>query len=506
MQAALSIIEQGLKIPERFSFLATRLGAVLLAGLLAALVFQGSGPGSAVAGVFLLPLAAMLPVLRQAWTHALPASLLLLTLLAILGVALEPGFLNLTMAWLMLSALSVALHLKSSSSAIDILAAIAKNYLTAPGRAVRVIANDGELASTKKSWSGISLTGITLGAIALPLVAVMVFGFLLAQANPVLEELVNAFLMGNLLETLFSRGPFVFFTTLGVLWPLLHVAVKQREAVAVTSDVMAPGWHRLFFRPATVVLTLVLLNGMFALENLLDVWHVWLLRELPGNYSHAEYVHRGAYTLVVTAILAAALMIFALWPKSATANSATVQKLVYAWMVQNLLLLASSAKRTLSYIEFYGWTEWRLAGLIWMSLVAFGLATICWRVWQTRDNRWLINANLTATALLLVACGVMDFRGYIANWNADRFLAGADYSKRADLYYMESMGIAALPALYRLRTSDPAFHPFDEKPALFAADYAAIKVIIGRLEGDAYTMQNHWRTWTWRFAGLAIKP
>lgn len=500
MQVALNGLYRELKIPLGFLVLATRLAAVLLASFLAALIFRDKGPGSIAALVFLLPLLVMAQDLQKVRQHRQSAFLLCVTLLSIAGVVLEPGFLNLTMSWAMLSALAVTLHLGDNLTSLQTLGAIGRNYFKAPGHACRRLAPVEVLEGAKKAWGGRSLAGISVGALALPIVAVVVFGSLLITANPVLENFARKFDIDSLIDLIFSRGPVIFVLAFALVWPLLHVAVARRAEAHTVVDQNSPSWHRLFFRPATVALTLLLLNGMFAFENVLDLWNVWLVQVLPGDYSHAEYVHRGAYTLVVTAILAALLMIFALWPNSATAKSGTVQRLVYLWMGQNLLLLASSAKRTLSYVYAYGWTEWRLAGLIWMGLVAFGLATIIWRVWQARDNKWLINANLAATAVVLVVCGLVDFRGQIAGWNVDRYLASQ--TSRLDLRYMERLGVTALPALYRLRM---VFSPYDYKDSrkdIHSLDSIMVSRIVNNHEYQVRMTQRDWHSWTWRYANL----
>lgn len=500
MQVALNELYRGLKIPLGFSVLATRLAAVLLASLLAALIFRDKGPGSIAALVFLLPLVAIARDWQKIRLHRQSLFLLCVALLSIAGVALEPGFLNLTMSWAMLSALAVTLHLGDGLTSLQTLGAIFRNYLKAPGHACRRLAPVEMLEGAKKAWGGRSLAGLSVGALALPIVAVVVFGGLLITANPVLENFARKFDIVSLIDLILSRGLVIFVLAFALLWPLLHVAVARRPEAHTVVDQNSPAWHRLFFRPATVALTLLLLNGMFGFENLLDLWNVWLVQVLPGDYSHAEYVHRGAYTLVVTAILAALLMIFALWPHSATAKSVTVQRLVYLWMGQNLLLLGSSAKRTLSYVNAYGWTEWRLAGLIWMGLVGFGLATIIWRVWLTRDNKWLINANLVAAAVLLVVCGLMDFRGRIADWNVDRNLANSSAS--LDLNYMGRLGETALPALYRLRL---VFSPYDYKNSrkdIHSIDTIRASRIINDLEHQVRMTQRNWQSWTWRYSDL----
>jgi hypothetical protein len=265
-----------------------------------------------------------------------------------------------------------------------------------------------------------------------------------------------------------------------------------------------PRWHQLFFRPLAVTTTLLVLNGMFAIENVLDMWHVWLDGALPSEFTHAEYVHRGAYTLIATAILAGLLMVFALWRGTTTEQSPTVRKLVFFWTAQNLLLVASSAKRTFSYINDYGWTEWRLAGLLWMALVAFGLLSIVWRVMRAKRSLWLVNVNLGAAAVLLLCCTLVDTRSFIAERNVSASLARP--LPILDFAYLSDLGPSSLPALrrYHAELSKKTFSPSDYLTlGVIQTERLRASVVMGALQMQASDFQNDWRSWTWRYAGLA---
>ena len=120
--------------------------------------------------------------------------------------------------------------------------------------------------------------------------------------------------------------------------------------------------------------------------------------------------------------------------------------------MQNVILVASSAVRTLSYIDAYGMTLWRLSGLIWMGLVAAGLIWIALRLVTKRGHLWLVNANLATTFLALMACGFTDFKSIVADWNVDKALASVTVHSQSQVLsvdgsYLVSMGPSALPAL-----------------------------------------------------------
>ena len=110
--------------------------------------------------------------------------------------------------------------------------------------------------------------------------------------------------------------------------------------------------------------------------------------------SYAAYAHRGAYPLIVTALLAAGFVLAALRPGSETSGDPLIRRLVYAWVAQNIVLVISSILRLDLYIGIYALTYWRIAAFVWMGLVAAGLALIIARIALGKSNEWLFSANL----------------------------------------------------------------------------------------------------------------
>jgi hypothetical protein len=176
-----------------------------------------------------------------------------------------------------------------------------------------------------------------------------------------------------------------------------------------------------------------------------------------------------------------------------------VRALVHLWTAQNLLLVASSAKRTLSYIEDYGWTEWRVSGLIWMALVFFGLATVIVRVIKNRDTRWLLNTNLMVSFIVLLMTSGWNMQGFIAERNVDRVLANPKRS--LDVNYLYELGPAALPALERLQNIS-ALPNFGMAPGY----YMQPKIQIADLKYQLSKTQSNWRSWTVKGALITLQP
>ena len=102
--------------------------------------------------------------------------------------------------------------------------------------------------------------------------------------------------------------------------------------------------------------------------------YLWGNATLPADISYASYAHHGAYPLIVTALLAAGFVLAAMKPGGPAEQSRVIRPLVYLWVAQNVLLVASSILRLDLYVQIYLLTYWRVAAFIWMLLVAIRAA------------------------------------------------------------------------------------------------------------------------------------
>jgi Domain of unknown function (DUF4173) len=386
--------------------------------------------------------------------------MLALSVLAWAAIAYAPDALNVTVYVATLAALALVNAGAVPWNATGLLANALKGFV---GVAPRLVTDSRDMARAGNRV-------FNFANLALPLAATLIFTLLLAFANPLLEAALRTLPFERPLELLLSFAPWAALLAFALTWAVLHMT-PSAETPLEDSDTRA--WHARFFRAGPVAITLSLLNALFLAANLLDLRYVWSDTPLPPGLTHAEYVHRGAYSLIATAILAGCFVILALWPKSATEASRPVRWLVYLWTAQNVFLVASSALRTLAYVEDYGMTLWRLSGLVWMALVAAGLVLIAARIVLVRTNHWLANANLIAAFAVLLASGFTDYSAIVARWNAARAAEG----KNIDMEYMQALGPSAMPALRGLETPEA---------------YAAVQT----LDQTLAQSQADWRTWT----------
>jgi hypothetical protein len=336
----------------------------------------------------------------------------------------------------------------------------------------------------------------------MPLALTFLFLILFAQANPLIESLLAKIDFRALLAWLDPVRMFFWLFMGFVTWPLLkpHVPafLKRREAApspAASVTVPLQAHVAIVFGPGAVLRALVLFNMLFAVQTVLDALYLWGGLALPHGMTYAEYAHRGAYPLIVTALLAAAFVLIAIRPGATDAGSRTIRLLVYAFVAQNILLVISSILRLDLYVGFYALTYLRVAAFIWMALVAAGLAFIVARIALGKSGSWLVGANLATASAVLYACCFVNFAAIIGNFNVAHAREFGGQGIPLDASYLASLGPQALPGMAEAvrRRPDLRFPIHGNH----LADY------IGNNKERLARDIARWRSWTFRDWRLA---
>jgi hypothetical protein len=292
----------------------------------------------------------------------------------------------------------------------------------------------------------------------MPLTLGTVFLALFGAANPVIEywfSLIDLFALLDLIPLV--RLAFWLFVLAGV-WAFLRPRLPRflrhiPRAVPLAHGGIPPATNTataiedIIFGKAAILRALVVFNLLFAMQTVLDAAYLWGGVALPDGLTYAAYAHRGAYPLIVTALLAAGFVLVALRPGSATSNDPSIRRLVYAWVAQNIMLVVSSILRLDLYIGIYSLTYWRVAAFVWMGLVAAGLALIITRIALEKTSEWLLSANLLTLSVTLYACSFINFATMIANYNVEHSFEMTGQGLPLDACYLRSLGPGALPAL-----------------------------------------------------------
>lgn len=435
--------------------LAVKAAVVFALAALADWLFYGHGIGiSAVIFAVALAFGSLLTNIATVNRKQLPPAGALL--LAALVPAVEEF--NAASLMFMVLALGIGLLLATNRDRHHLserAAALCDLYLVGPFRLLRDAIGAFNLPALKTGFA-VWFIPVALGG---------VFVFLLVSANPLLEKWIRLLNPSGNTASYISVGRVLFWAVaLSLVWPFIQVRWKSKRAMpAGLADAAAPAQavpsgpsH--FFGVATILRSLILFNLLFAIQTVLDVVYLWGNASLPADISYASYAHRGAYPLIVTALLAAAFVLAAMRPGGPAEQSRGIRPLVYLWVAQNVLLVLSSILRLDLYVQIYLLTWWRVAAFIWMMLVALGLVLIVARIVLNRSNGWLVRANLLTLTATLYACSLINFAAIIADYNVSHSHEATGKGVSLDMNYLLSLGPQALPAIDRaltLRGLDP---------------------------------------------------
>jgi hypothetical protein len=328
-------------------------------------------------------------------------------------------------------------------------------------------------------------------------------GVRLIQLGAVWQVLILPLLGGSLFLLLFATANPVIQTTLGRLaWPDIDIwrVTFWGVALVVSWCVLRPpfrrrprltrlpaAWTPAIASDAAILLSLVVFNALFAVENGLDLAFLWSGAPLPGRVTLADYAHKGAFSLIVAALLVAAFVLAALDPRSPSARVKGVRGLVVAWIAQTVFLVASCILRTWDYVESYSLTGFRICALAWMGLVAAGLVLVCWRLLRGKSSAWLLNANLAAAGAVLAVLSVVDVNAVSAAWDVRHAREVAGTGVALDLCFLENQGESAMVSLAELLRK-PINEPLRRRAARALAD------VTEQSDRNA----GYWRSWTWR--------
>jgi hypothetical protein len=270
----------------------------------------------------------------------------------------------------------------------------------------------------------------------LPVGLGLVFLVLLQQGNPLLHPDLSG------LFRAFDPDPLrltFWFVLAMAFWPLMRstaMAARVRPGpLALLQSGL--GLAAPILTDRSVRRALVLFNLIFAVQSLSDLTYLWGGVALPQGMTYAAYAHRGAYPLVATALLAGAFAVIA----QPHLRGQAMRGLLVLWVLQNLLLVASSGLRLDLYVQSYGLTHLRVAAVVWMTLTGAGLLLMLWQIIRHLPVVWMLSR---AGALGLVTIWLISFvniDGLIARTNL-----GSE-GRAKDMFYLCNLGPGAIPAL-----------------------------------------------------------
>jgi hypothetical protein len=452
-------------------------GAAALVALGDWLFWQRGGPGSAI-GAFAFAWLIITALFRPAMLRDRRALIALVVATLAAGLMVDdPSLLGWCLFWIALTLATLLPRAAHFDDAARWAVRLLVHGATSLGMPVVDI---GKVGGSRRGARRVPV-GALLPVIALPLAGTLLFIALFANANPLIGDVLGRIALPDI-----DLPRLLIWVVLAILvWGSLR---PSRMHMRLDADPDRIAWVLPGTGPAAIRLSLILFNLVFAVQNGLDIAFLWSGQPLPGHVTLADYAHRGAYTLIVTALLAGLFVLVTLRPGSETARVPAIRRLVMAWTAQNILLVASSMLRTIDYVEAFSLTVLRIAALAWMGLVAVGLVLICWRLIRGRSGAWLVNANAVALLGVLAAATAIDLGAVAANWNVRHAREVGGGGPAIDLCYLAGLGPSALVSLAAIER-EPTDRVFRDR----------VTAVRAQVQRDMLWKMAH-GGWTWRNA------
>lgn len=187
----------------------------------------------------------------------------------------------------------------------------------------------------------------------------------------------------------------------------------------------------------------IFLNLMLVVLNVGDITSIWFNLSLPKDITHSDFVHNGVGTIIFSIMIATGLIMF-LFRKNFNEfkNSKLLRLLVYAWIVQNLVMLFSTAIRNEIYIHTYNFTYKRAGVYVWLALAVIGLVITFVKIMNNRSNWYLVKNNFAIWFSVLSLCSLLNWDLLITRYNiANKPLRDVDF------YYLFSLSDSNIPEL-----------------------------------------------------------
>jgi hypothetical protein len=291
--------------------------------------------------------------------------------------------------------------------------------------------------------------------ILVPIVLVVLFFLLYRGSNPVFYEFTKD------LNLDFITAPWMMFTILGFVLMygfLYHRNIEELSKYDTeASNVITPqpplGYFdrvlSLINENLSGLVLLVMLNALLLFVNAIDVKFLFLDAKLPEGMGLSDNLHQSVGTLIFSILLAIAIILFYFrgrlnfYPKNAF-----IKVLAYLWMIQNVIVIASTAYRNHLYIEEYSLTYKRIGVYVWLVLTLIGLLFTLLKVAKRKSNWFLVRSTGWAFFAVLVLSSSINWSTTVANYNIKR---SAQSYESLDFYYLKSLSPSVLPMLIDYR-------------------------------------------------------
>ena len=233
--------------------------------------------------------------------------------------------------------------------------------------------------------------GSKLLILIVPLMVSMVFVIVYRESNPIFKHFTDQINLDFISFNWCIFTLMAFFLMYGVFkyFPIPQINIADKKAgdnlpnITLEQHLLSDFGLSVSNEVLTGVILLVMLNIVLLCVNGLDVFYLWIAGQLPAGITLAAYVHDGANTLIFSIIMAIGIILFVFRGYlNFYENNRWLKTLAYAWIVQNALLVITTANRNYWLIESNGLTRRRIGVYVYLLLCLVGLTTTIIKVMQ----------------------------------------------------------------------------------------------------------------------------
>jgi Domain of unknown function (DUF4173) len=197
----------------------------------------------------------------------------------------------------------------------------------------------------------------------------------------------------------------------------------------------------------TGIISVLLLNLLLVVINIIDVDYIWFNFVYDERQPIYKMVHEGTEWLILSIVLAMAILMFFF---KGNLNFYRKNKwLKYgatAWIIQNAILVFSVSLRDYYYIEHHGLAYKRIGVLFFLLMVLIGLTTVLIKIWLKKSSYFLFRVNAWAGITVLVLSTTFHWDEVIAGYNLQR-----KDTVTLDVPFLLSLSDKTLPLLEKNR-------------------------------------------------------
>lgn len=274
---------------------------------------------------------------------------------------------------------------------------------------------------------------------ALPVVLILIV--LLSKADPVLDSIRDT-LLGWLDWVIDARVIFFLVLTVITLGAYGLAAAARAQLSPRVPD--SPPQSRL-----RLAETQVILFSVNAVLWLFVILQLFALTRDPGGttgtgLTYAEYARRGFAELsVAAAFVLGVILIMEVFRAPPPETGVAKRRLELAAILAIELILASAFRRVLLYESAYGYTTDRVIAQLYMIVLGCAFLLLAWDLSRGAVSAAFGRRGMILTLAAFTAFTYWNYEAWVVRENLERASHGAEL----DLGYLNTLSVAAIPAL-----------------------------------------------------------